>query len=503
MVHRDEARHEVVPRAAHGAALVLLVVVVVGVPAPDADAERAVLAAAAAPELAAGGDEERVVPPRGERHHGLVEVLQRLHEARPRHARLPPRGGGEGDVAESELTVAARAPGPHRAALGEAQRVRAPGDGVRDAHAPQRIQTAQRAGVVEVPVAELPVAPAAARPEPPGLGNRHRVVGARRDLRHPRRRHAGDGARHVNLDGRPAAVPELARGREPPGEQRAVGRERGAVRRAAAHRLQRGGVRESGDARQRNRVRTRRVVVAPLPELAVEPATERVQRAPARLGPHEALALAGGGNRGDSRGVARQRTPRVGTAETRAPRKPRDRRRRESPRRRLRGGAQEVARVRALRSIRVERSRNTFHTEHGGVERAEIEAGGGPQRDVRARREMKNFSAVGLLAERDARDDAIRAGVRVYASLGDALDDPTLPEQFADARHHAELACAAAEQNLFQHLGRQDPQRADSAGAPELAESRRRRLCFLELTVSGAPSTRSLRGSNPRADGSV
>ena len=187
--------------------------------------------------------------------------------------------------------------------------MRAPGDGVRDAHAPQRIQTAQRAGVVEVPVAELPGRPRPHVQSPP-LGNRHRVAGARRDLRHPRRRHAGDGARHVNLDGRPAAVPELARGREPPGEQRAVGRERGAVRRAAAHRLQRGGVRESGDARQRNRVRTRRVVVAPLPELAVEPATERVQRAPARLGPHEALALAGGGNRGDSRGVARQRTPR-------------------------------------------------------------------------------------------------------------------------------------------------------------------------------------------------
>ena len=51
VVHGDEARHEVVPRAAHGAALVLLVVVVVGVPAPDADAERSVLAAAAAPEL--------------------------------------------------------------------------------------------------------------------------------------------------------------------------------------------------------------------------------------------------------------------------------------------------------------------------------------------------------------------------------------------------------------------------------------------------------------------
>ena len=142
MVHGDEARHEVIPRAAHGAALVLLVVVVVGVPAPDADAERSVLAAAAAPELAAGGDEERVVPPCGERHHGLVEVLQRLHEARPRHARFPTRGGGEGDVAEPELTVAARAPGPHRAALGEAQRVRAPGDGVRYAHAPQRIQAA-------------------------------------------------------------------------------------------------------------------------------------------------------------------------------------------------------------------------------------------------------------------------------------------------------------------------------------------------------------------------
>ena len=211
--------------------------------------------------------------------------------------------------------------------------------------------------------------------------------------------------------------------------------------------------------------RTRRVVVA-LPELA---GTRDRTCAPARLGPHEALALAGGGNRGDSRGVARQRTPRVGTAETRS----REIAVVEKVLVADSAAAREVARVRALRSIRVERSRNTFHTEHGGVERAEIEAGGGPQRDVRARREMKNFSAVGLLAERDARDDAIRAGVRVYASLGDALDDPTLPEQFADARHHAELACAAAEQNLFQHLGRQDPQRADSrrAGTRRIASS--------------------------------
>ena len=107
------------------------------------------------------------------------------------------------------------------------------------------------------------------------------------------------------------------------------------------------------------------------------------------------------------------------------------------------------------------------------MERAEVEPGGGPKRDIRARREMENFGAVGLLAERRARDDAIRSGVRVDAPLGDALDDPALPEQFADALYHAELARATAKQNLLQHLGRQDAQRADvrRAGERRIASS--------------------------------
>ena len=52
------------------------------------------------------------------------------------------------------------------------------------------------------------------------------------------------------------------------------------------------------------------------------------------------------------------------------------------------------------------------------MERAEVEPGGGPRRDIRARREMENFGAVGLLAERRAREDVestleeVRAAVR-------------------------------------------------------------------------------------------
>jgi hypothetical protein len=68
-----------------------------------------VLASAAPPELAARGDKQSVVSTRGHRHDGLVQLRQGFHQARPRNTGFPPRARGEGDVAQAQLAVPARA----------------------------------------------------------------------------------------------------------------------------------------------------------------------------------------------------------------------------------------------------------------------------------------------------------------------------------------------------------------------------------------------------------
>jgi hypothetical protein len=73
-------------------------------------------------------------------------------------------------------------------------------------------------------------------------------------------------------------VPQLAGRRQAPGEEDAVRVERGAVARAAAHDLNRRGIRKAG-ARQGDGGRRGGVVVSTLAELPVEPAPEGVQRA--------------------------------------------------------------------------------------------------------------------------------------------------------------------------------------------------------------------------------
>ena len=255
----------------------------------DPDAQRAVFASARRPELSAGGDEERVVSARRHRDDGFIEIVEGLDEARPRNAALPPRGGGEGDVAETELAVAARAPGPHAAAIGEAQRVRPAGDGVHHAHPSKRLEALERPGVVEVSVAELAVSPATARPQTATLRHDDGVIGAGGDLRHLDVRHRRHPSGHVHLDGCPPAVSEFAAAREPPREKHAVRVERRAVRRAARHRLDGRGIREPGTD-EAHRGGLRRVVVPALPELPVESPTEGVQRAPVRLLPRRRRA---------------------------------------------------------------------------------------------------------------------------------------------------------------------------------------------------------------------
>mmetsp|Transcript_2912 Transcript_2912/g.13118 ORF Transcript_2912/g.13118 Transcript_2912/m.13118 type:complete len:355 (+) Transcript_2912:1187-2251(+) len=282
-MHWDEPRREVVVGTSHRAALILLVVVVALVRALDADAEGAVPPAAACPQLASRGDEEGVVAPRGERRDRLVDVVEVLDEARPRDAAVPPRGGGEGDVAEPELPVAARAPRPHAPAVRQAHRVASTRDGSRHVHAPQRFQALKRTGVVEVPVPELAVAAPPARPQPATFAHYHGVVRARRDLRHLDARHRVHLPRYVNLDRSPPAVAQLAARSEPPRHEHAVGIDRRAVRRAAGHALDRGGVLDARLCAEGDRRGCRGVVVAALPELAVEAAAERVHRAPARL----------------------------------------------------------------------------------------------------------------------------------------------------------------------------------------------------------------------------
>ena len=283
VMHWDEPRREVVVGTSHRAALILLVVVVALVRALDADAEGAVPPAAACPQLASRGDEEGVVAPRGERRDRLVDVVEVLDEAGPRDAAVPPRGGGEGDVAEPELAVAARAPRPHAPAVRQAHRVAATRDGSRHVHAPQRLQALKRTGVVEVSVPELAVAAPPARPQPATLAHDHGVVRARRDLRHLDARHRVHLPRDVNLDRGPPAVAQLAARSEPPRHEHAVGIDRRAVRRAAGHALDRGGILDARLRAEGDRRGSRGVVVAALPELAVEAAAERVHRAPARL----------------------------------------------------------------------------------------------------------------------------------------------------------------------------------------------------------------------------
>ena len=198
------------------------------------DAGPAPCSPATTPELAPGG-EERVVPPAASvprARRGPAATPRGTATARP----SPPRGGGEGDVAESKRPWRPR---PRATAAPVRRSSARPRDGVRThaaAHpggAKGRRRGGARGRAARGARGHTSRAPRS-RPPP--------VVGARRDLRHPRRRVGGGGG--VNLDGRPAAVPELSGGREPPGEQRAVGRERGTVRHAVSN----AEVRESGGA---------------------------------------------------------------------------------------------------------------------------------------------------------------------------------------------------------------------------------------------------------------
>mmetsp|Transcript_10552 Transcript_10552/g.41181 ORF Transcript_10552/g.41181 Transcript_10552/m.41181 type:complete len:430 (-) Transcript_10552:885-2174(-) len=302
-MHGHQTRDELVVGTAHCAALVLLVVVVARVRALDADAESTVLAPAASPQLASRGDEEGVVATRGERRHRLVEIVEVLHEAGPRDARFPTGGGGERDVAEAELPVAARAPRPDASAVRQAHGVAAARHRLGHVHAAQRLEPLQRTGVVEVPVTELAVATAAARPQPAALADHDGMVRAGRDLRHLDAGHRVHPARDVNLDGGPTPVAQLATRREAPRHERAVGVERRAVRRAAGHALDGGGVRDLSFGAKRHGRGSRGVVVAALAELTVEASAEGVHGAAAGLRFLGSLPSDGGGGGGDDLAV--------------------------------------------------------------------------------------------------------------------------------------------------------------------------------------------------------
>mmetsp|Transcript_5301 Transcript_5301/g.23669 ORF Transcript_5301/g.23669 Transcript_5301/m.23669 type:complete len:320 (-) Transcript_5301:1191-2150(-) len=302
-MHGHQTRDELVVGTPHGAALILLVVVVARVRALDADAESTVLAPAASPQLASRGDEEGVVATGGERRHRLVEIVEVLHEAGPGNARFPAGGGGERDVAEAELPVAARAPRPDASAVRQAHGVAAARHRPHHVHPAQRLEPLQRPRVVEVSVSELSVPAAAARPQAAALADHDGMVRAGRNLPHLDAGHRVHPARDVNLDGGPAPVAQLAAGREAPRHQRPVRVERRAVRRAAGHALDGGGVRDARLGAERHGRGSRGVVVAALAELTVEASAEGVHGAAAGLRGSGLLPRRGGGGGGDELAV--------------------------------------------------------------------------------------------------------------------------------------------------------------------------------------------------------